>query len=90
MTLRRVTLALAIGAALLGAGHTALTPFEYPGWTRTGLWFVGTGLAMMTAAAINIVGLGSPRSPTLWLIILVDMAMTAFSSPLGPWCAGRQ
>jgi hypothetical protein len=78
MSQRRITLILAITCALLGTGHTALTPLIYPQWTENSLWFVGTGLAMLIAAAINIVGPGTGGKLNLSLIVLVNLAMTAF------------
>jgi hypothetical protein len=78
MNQRRITVILAITCALLGTGHTALTPLIYPQWTENSLWFVGTGLAMLIAAAINIVGRGAAGRLDLSLIVLVNLAMTAF------------
>lgn len=78
MSRGRLVLILSIAAALLGTIHTALTPLAYPGWTTNSLWFLGTGLAMLVAAAVNIVGRGVADKIGLSLIILVDLAMTCF------------
>lgn len=84
MTVHRLTIALATAAALLGAGHIALTPLLYPGWTINALWFVGTGLAMMIGAAANILALASAGRVSRSVIIVVDLTMTAFFGSAWP------
>lgn len=90
MTLGRLTLILAIAAALLGLAHVSLTPLIYPGWTTNGLWFVGTGLAILVAAAVNIVGRGMGGSLNASLITLVNLVMTGFFMAAWPVLPGPQ
>lgn len=78
MTLRGLTYALILICLLLGIGHIALTPLLYRGWTIDSLWFVGTGLAMMTGAAANILGLGSAGRLDRFVIVSVDVGLTLF------------
>lgn len=78
MTLRRTISALAITAGLLGTGHLALTPLLYPNWTINSLWFVGTGLAMLTAAGANILRISAAERVARSGLVLINLAMTAF------------
>jgi hypothetical protein len=78
MKLRRITVALASAAGLLGIGHLALTPLLYPGWTIGSLWFVGTGLAMLMGAGANLVGLGAEDRTGRTGVVVMNLAMTAF------------
>ncbi len=90
MTLRRLTLGLAITAALLGAAHTALTPLLYRAWALDSLWFVGTGLAMLAAAAANVLALGASGRLARILIVLIDLAMAGFFAAAWPVLAEPQ
>lgn len=78
MTLDRLKLALAVAAMLLGTAHMALTPFAYPTWTIDALWFAGSGLAMLTGAAANIIGRDTASRSSRTMLMLVNMAMTGF------------
>jgi hypothetical protein len=84
MKLRRTTLALASAAGLLGTGHLALTPLLYPGWTIGSLWFVGTGLAMLTGAGANLLGLGAEDRMRRTCVVVLNLAMTAFFASAWP------
>ena len=84
MTLRRTTLGLAIAAGLLGTGHLALTPLLYPGWTLDSLWFVGTGLAMLTGAGANLLGIGEGGRVRRAGLVLINLAMAAFFASAWP------
>lgn len=76
MTIRRTAVVLAVLAVALGLGHLSLTPLAYPGWTMTGLWFVGCGLAFVFAGLLNIVGREAPRGGLSWsLVLLADLVM---------------
>jgi hypothetical protein len=55
MRVQTLALALASIGVLLGAVHLALTPLAYADWTIDALWFVGTGLAIVLAAAANLI-----------------------------------
>ena len=57
MTLHAITRGLAVAAMLLGAVHLALAPLAYKEWSLDALWFVGAGLAIIAAAAINLAGI---------------------------------
>lgn len=78
MKLPRTTLVLASAAGLLGTGHLALTPLLYAGWTIDSLWFVGTGLAMLTGAGANVLGIGAVDRGRRAGLVLINLAMTAF------------
>ena len=84
MKLRRTTLALAIAAGLLGTGHLALTPLLYPGWTIGSLWFVGTGLAMLTGAGANLLGINAGDWMRRTGLFVINLAMTAFFASAWP------
>lgn len=78
MRIRATTKILAIAAFLLGTGHLALTPLLYPGWTIHSLWFVGTGLAMLTGAGMNLIGIAASDRIRRAGLVAVNLAMTAF------------
>ena len=80
----RTTLVLAIAAGLLGTGHLALTPLIYPDWTIEGLWFVGTGLAMLLGAGANALGIGVGEPARRAGLFLMNTAMTAFFASAWP------
>lgn len=74
-TLARV---LAIAAGMLGAAHIALTPFAHPSWTIEALWFVGSGLAIVVAAAANLVGFEGAGLRSNLFLIVINLAMSCF------------
>ena len=78
MTISGLKLTLAIAAMLLGTAHMALTPFAYSTWTVDALWFAGSGLAMLTGAAANIIGRDAASRSSHFMLMLVNMAMTGF------------
>jgi hypothetical protein len=82
--LRRTTLVLALVAGLLGAGHLALTPLLYPGWTINSLWFVGTGLAMLIGAGANLLGTSAGGRMRQAGLVAINLAMTAFFASAWP------
>jgi hypothetical protein len=78
MSVYRCTWALALVAGLLGAVHVALAIMVYSNWTIDALWFVGTGLAILIAAAANVVGLPSPNRRSRILMITINLLMAGF------------
>ena len=78
MSLHRWTFALATIAAVLGAGHLTLALLAYPAWTIDALWFVGTGLAVVIAAAVNFVALSGAGRNGQTLAIIVNFVMAGF------------
>jgi hypothetical protein len=84
MTLRRTTLLLAIVAGLLGMGHLALAPLIYPRWTVDSLWFVGTGLAMLTGAGANLLATGAKDRMRRIGLVAINLAMAAFFASAWP------
>lgn len=78
MSMDRWTWVLAILSGLLGAVHVALTPLAFPGWTIDALWFVGAGLAILIAAAANVLGLLSPGGRGRMLLIAINLTMAGF------------
>lgn len=69
---------LASAAGLLGAVHIALTPLVYPDWTIDALWFVGTGLAIIVAAAANFVAFQSAGLRSRVFGAAINLAMSCF------------
>lgn len=84
MKLRRTTVTLAIAAGLLGTAHLALTPLLYPDWTINSLWFVGTGLAMVTGAGANLLGIGGEGRMHGIGLVLINLAMAGFFASAWP------
>ena len=78
MRLPAMKTALAILAGLLGIVHLALTPLVYAEWTIDALWFVGTGLALVVAAAANIVVGKAPGLSTRMSLAVINIAMSGF------------
>ena len=72
MRLQFITRRLAVAAMLLGAVHLALAPLAYREWSLDALWFVGAGLAIIAAAAINLV---VPARRAFVLAALVNSAL---------------
>jgi hypothetical protein len=84
MNLRRMSLVLAIAAGLLGTAHLALTPLLYSDWTIDSLGFVGSGLAMLTGAGANLLGIGVADRRQRAGLLLMNLAMTAFFASAWP------
>lgn len=78
MGIQTLARALAIAAALLGGVHIALTPLAYREWTIDALWFVGAGLAIVVAAAANLVGLQSLGLRSRMIVAAINLAMSGF------------
>ncbi|MXP13634.1 hypothetical protein GRI44_02555 [Altererythrobacter confluentis] len=78
MRIQTLGRALAIAAGLLGAAHLALTPLAYPNWTIDALWFVGSGLAIVVAAAANFDGFGKTGLRSRLFVALINIAMSCF------------
>lgn len=78
MRLPAMRTALALLAGLLGIVHLALTPLVYAGWTIDALWFVGTGLAMVVAAAANVVVGKAPGLSARMSLAVINIAMCGF------------
>jgi hypothetical protein len=78
MRLPATRTALAILAGLLGVVHLALTTLVYANWTIDALWFVGTGMAMVVAAAANVIAGKAPGPGVRMSIATVNIAMTGF------------
>lgn len=78
--MRSQTLAtvLAIVGGLLGLVHVALTPLAYADWTLEALWFVGTGLGIVVAAAANFVGFQSSHVGRQWILTAINLAVGCF------------
>ena len=78
MRIQTLGRALAIAAGLLGAAHLALTPLAYPNWTIDALWFVGSGLAIVVAAAANFDGFEKAELRSRLFVALINIAMSGF------------
>jgi hypothetical protein len=70
--------ALAMLAGLLGLVHLALTPLAYPEWTIDALWFLGTGMAMIVAAATNVIAGKAPGFGVRMSLAAINIAMSGF------------
>lgn len=69
---------LAIGGGLLGIAHIALTPLAYADWTIEALWFLGSGLAIVVAAAANLIGSRSRNVGGQWMLTAINLAIAGF------------
>jgi hypothetical protein len=78
MTPRNVALILAVVAGLLGLAHLALTALIYTSWTADALWFVGTGLAIVIAAAANIAAINALDHPSRLIMAIINVMMIGF------------
>lgn len=78
MRVQTLASALAIIGVLLGAVHLALTPLAYVDWTIDALWFVGTGLAIVLAAAANLIGFQSSGVGSRLIVAAINFAMGFF------------
>lgn len=76
--LQPCAVALAIAGGLLGLVHIALTPLAYSDWTIDALWFVGSGLAIVMAAAANVLGFQSSAGGRRWIVTAMNLAMGCF------------
>lgn len=78
MRLPALRTALAVMAGLLGTVHLALTPLAYASWSIDALWFVGTGMAMVVAAAANVIAGKAPGLGTRMALAAINIAMGGF------------
>lgn len=78
MRARTLAMVLAIIGGLLGLVHIALTPLAYADWTIEALWFVGSGLAIVVAAAANLAGFPSRGVAGSWIVTVINLAMAGF------------
>lgn len=63
---------------LLGLTHIALTPLVHADWTIDALWFVGSGLAILVAAATNFSWFQSPAVSGRWSVTAINLVMCCF------------
>lgn len=78
MRLPAMRTALTMLAGLLGTAHLALTPLVYASWTIDALWFVGTGMAMVIAAAANVFAGKIPEVGVRMSLAAINVAMSGF------------
>lgn len=65
-------------AGLLGIIHLALTPMAYASWTIDALWFVGTGMAIIAVAAMNVIPGKAPGLGVRISLAAINIAMGGF------------
>lgn len=90
MRLQTFATALAMTGGLLGLVHIALTPLAYPDWTIEALWFVGSGLAIVMAAAANGLAFQSSAVGRRWIATTMNLAMVCFFAAAWPVLPGPQ
>lgn len=78
MRLPATRTALAAMAGLLGTVHLALTPLAYGNWTIDALWFVGTGMAILVAAAANVIAGEAAGLSIRMSLTTINIAMGGF------------
>ncbi|HEV7311894.1 MAG: hypothetical protein J0H88_00510 [Sphingomonadales bacterium] len=78
MTRRRITIALAVVAGLLGIVHLALATLIFGIWTTDVLWFVGTGVAIVIAAAANLIAVNAPDRAGRSILVIINAMMAGF------------
>ena len=78
MRIQTLERTLAITAGLLGALHITLTPLLYPEWTIDALWFLGSGLAIVVAAAANLLVFEGAARRSRILAAVINLAMGCF------------
>ena len=57
---------------LLGVSHIAMTRTFFPGFGLDALWFVGTGLALVILALLNLTGLKTSTKQIHTLVIIAN------------------
>lgn len=71
--------ALAVAAFLLGLAHVGLTPVIYAKLDLNALWFAGSGLALVMAGLLNLLGTRVADDGIARAILLVgNLATLAF------------
>lgn len=78
MRVQTAAVAMATIGVLLGGIHIALTPLAFSDWTIDALWFAGTGLAIVLAAAANFVGHQSFGMCSRLILAAINIAMSCF------------
>jgi hypothetical protein len=62
-----------------------------PGWTQHKLWFLGSGLALLSAAVLNLVGRKIPgRTLSGFGIVGVNLSLAGFFAAAWPLLKGPQ
>jgi hypothetical protein len=76
--IRTVIRLLAFAALLIGLLHVALTWPVYREASLDALWFAGSGLAIVGAALLNLVGLSAAPGPSRWAVAAMNLLLAAF------------
>lgn len=91
MTPARLTTVLASLALILGLGHLSLLLAAPSGWSERALWFAGTGLAIVVAAVLNLIGRHVPGRTASGLAIgACNLALAGFFAAAWPLLMGPQ
>lgn len=82
---RTLDVVAAWGLVLLGCVHNFVAaPNVYPEVSERMFWFVGAGLALWYAGALNLVRRSAPESRTAWLAsLLTNLTLLAFVVAFG-------
>lgn len=84
MIVRRIAWTVTAVTVLLGAGHLSLL-LAAPRWSVDAAWFAGTGLAIVTAALLNVPALRAGSDPLIRGVAIVgDLLLLGFSAALWP------
>lgn len=87
----RLTAGFSWVALLLGLVHLSLGLLAPSGWTESLLWFTGTGLAIVFAAGLNLIGRQiSGRWVSGLTIVAANLVMAAFFAAAWPLLQGPQ
>jgi hypothetical protein len=87
----RITVALAMLALMLGAGHLSMLAITGADATVGGLWFAGAGLAIVFAALQNLTGARTPLFSVAGATLLaVNLLMCAYFAAAWPLLRGPQ
>ena len=91
MIAARVTVWLASLAFALGLAHMGFLLAGPPGWSLDRLWFAGSGLAVLVAALLNLVGRNmSGRSASGVAVAATDLILAGFFAAAWPLLKGPQ
>ena len=71
--LNRIQAILAVAALLLGIAHLAFGVIVYKSFSLELLWFLGTGIAMITTALANL-----NSGSTVWILRVQNALMLGF------------
>jgi hypothetical protein len=77
---RRVHLAASWTVVLFAVLHASLTPVIYDEWSPDAVWFLGTGIGLLIAAAFNLahIGIEPCTQPTAKLVRWTNYLVVAF------------